>query len=235
MSNLKDGLKAARALCGLELRLEAGDPPNQRYRGTVAALRASTVIICVSAFERFMEELVQHHAGRIAKRVPEKRFDRLPVALQKHSMRETLRVGWRAGGEWETEGLRRAVQAGQTVSAGMVNPAVFGRSQHSGAKAVREILTALGLGGVLEQEESQRIFERQWESAVHRTYLTDKLNEITVNRHDQAHRFDLGSALTIARGDADEAIRFLGVVGGLLADRVRSRTTELIATALKAR
>ena len=69
------------------------------------------------------------------------------------------------------------------------------------------------MNDLLEDHRFRTEFEGRWGTPVPRTFVGDKLEEITQRRHMVAHRAD---ALNISRTDIQESLRFLGVFGGLL-------------------
>lgn len=233
LQGLKEGIRAAESLRQMEVRLSPVDPPPSQHRVTAAALRAATVVICISAFEKFLIEAVRGEVERLNRRVQKNRFHRLPRDLQRHSVRETLREGFRGGGDWVAVGLPRALANARLVQQRVLNPAVFGSSQNSGAKFAREALRPFNLAAVFEDPAFVMSFEHIWGSSVPGRFIVDKLEEITTARHSQAHVFDVARGLSIARTDLQDATKFMVALARVITLVLRRRTSDIISSALK--
>ncbi|MCH8909787.1 MAG: hypothetical protein IH867_03510 [Chloroflexi bacterium] len=234
LERLKESLRAADSLRRIEFQISDVDPPIEKLKPPVAAVRAGVLVLAVSAFEKFIVDVAQTQAARIRNRVPARRFDRLPDTIQKISVIEGLRSAISTKGKWVSDRLPAISLASADVVSKKVRTSAFGNTRESGVKAVNEILKPFGIENVLNDPVLVSDFESRWGQPEIHSFLQDRLNEIVRRRHLQAHAFGMVSGLAISRVVLPRDVVFLGIVSSLIASRLRARTSDIINSAIGA-
>lgn len=191
------------------------NPPKKADQPVVEGLRGGAAVLMVASFEAYLRRSVIEYLSDLTKQPPQVEFSKLPEKLRVNSIFYCLEAALKGPRYEDTQKCDRLPGikiACSRVAAEVLDPEALSSTQgNPDSRTVKKLFADIGVADVLTSLHNK--FEKKWGKAVASTFIKDKLDEIVKRRHVVAHT---GKALDIGRSDLNEAIKFLGILAGLL-------------------
>ncbi len=226
-----DSLQLSKEL--LKLERSYRNPPPEKDRKIVQALRGSASVLMVASFEYFLRQIVEERLTYIAQNSSEISFDKLPQKIQICNIFNTLEQATKGRPfqdiKPKIDRIPEIKQACSLIIGETINPSAFNNTgSNPNSKTVNQIYKDVGINKIFEIINER--FEKKWCKPIPLRFTIDKLDEIINRRHIVAHTAD---ALNITRGELKESIRFLKILSELLDYELEKYIIKVIKNSLR--
>lgn len=225
---LQNQLAISREMVRMESRLKLPLTPTMTRRSH--GLKGGVAVLCVAAFEAFLQSAMEERLDRIATLRLEIFAGDLPATVWTHQVFESLNRAMRGhrlapAADERVDRVPNVARAARAIVSGLIDPVMFSDTQgNPNAKNIRAIFKALGFTDVLVKVKPE--FDRRWKAATAATFLEDKLEEIIARRNRVAHNADTGG---VASSDLSGAIMFLETLAATLDQELGVCVRDMIA------
>jgi hypothetical protein len=225
LGEFKNSIAMAAQLMNLEKAYD--NPPKKTDQPLVEGLRGGAAVLMVASFEAYLRRSVIEYLSELTKQPPQVEFSKLPDKLRVNSIFYCLEAALKGPRHEETQKLDRLPgikTACSRVAADVLDPEALSSTQgNPDSKTIKKLFADIGVADVLTSLHGK--FEKKWGKAIAATFVKDKLDEIVKRRHVVAHT---GKALNIGRSDLNEAIKFLGILAGLLDAALQKHLADIL-------
>jgi len=229
LSDFKESMQLAEALKKIERTYPQN--PNLTQQPDVKGLRGGAAVLMVAAFEFFLKNLFIEYIGKLNTIPKTIDFEKLPKNLKVTSVYGGLNEAM-SGPRFRTkppkvDRIKTIVEACKQIIIEQIDPNTFSNtSSNPSGETVKGMFKNVGIDNIFGKIKTD--FEAMWHSPVPNDFINSKLDEIVRTRHIVAHTSD---TLNISRASQNEAIKFLGVLSELLANKLDEHVQSLQLTA----
>lgn len=224
LDDFNASLKIAQAL--IELEKEYTNPPIKAEQPAVSGLRGGAAVIMVASFEAFLKAAIVEHLSELTVNPSKVPFANLPDKMRVNSVFYSLEAALKGQRYVKTERVDRLPGikvACAKIVADVIDPEALSSTQSNPtADTVKSLFSDLGVPDIFGKIHTP--FHKAWRKPEAVTFIPDKLAEIVSRRHRIAHT---GLALDVTRAQLNEALKFLGILAGLLDKQLRSHIDSL--------
>ncbi|MFJ8168496.1 HEPN domain-containing protein [Streptomyces sp. NPDC094473] len=202
------------------------DPPEDRERATVSALRGACTVLTVAAFEKFLRDLFEEELDRLRKaEIPS---TSLPQKLYVEAAFASMELAIK--GDHSNRGIEREVRLSNVLRAATLlskdsfDPkALAATNSNPDSACVKRMFKAVGLSEIFKK--ASRDFTRLWGRQEVSGFEEQKLDGLMNSRHQVAHT---AQALHISRPELTYNARFIEVLAKVLHDALSQYVTDII-------